>query len=93
MRRWPPGASRSLPVDAAGRVTVARPARTALQLANSETGVMQDLPQGLAVSDLTQAFGKLPLAFNWLGCEMALVSAHKLGGPKGVGALVLRPGS
>jgi cysteine desulfurase len=84
--------SGDLPVDAAGRVAVADPARTALQLANSETGVMQDLPPGLAVSDLTQAFGKVPLAFNWLGCDMGLVSAHKLGGPKGIGALVLRRG-
>lgn len=82
----------SLPVDRQGRVAVSDPARTALQLANSETGVMQDLPQGLAVSDLTQAFGKVPLAFNWLGCDMGLVSAHKLGGPKGIGALVVRQG-
>ena len=81
-----------LPVDGQGIVTVAAPARAALQLANSETGVVQDLPEGLAVSDLTQGFGKLPFAFNWLGCEMGLVSAHKLGGPKGVGALVLRRG-
>jgi cysteine desulfurase len=73
-------------------VEVADPGRTALQRANSETGVMQDLPQGLAVSDLTQAFGKVPFAFNWLGCDMGLVSAHKLGGPKGIGALVLRRG-
>ncbi len=82
----------SLSVDAAGRVTVAGPATAAVQLANSETGVVQSLPAGLAVSDLTQAFGKLPVAFNWLGVEMGLVSAHKLGGPKGVGALVLRRG-
>lgn len=82
----------SLPVDAAGRVAVSTPERTALQLANSETGILQDLPPGLAVSDLTQAFGKVPLAFNWLGCAMGLVSAHKLGGPKGVGALILRRG-
>lgn len=82
----------ALPVDAEGRVTVADPARSALQIANSETGVLQDLPEGLAVSDLTQGFGKLPLAFNWLGCDMGLISAHKLGGPKGVGALVLRRG-
>ena len=78
--------------DSEGRVDVPDPARSALQLANSETGILQDLPEGLAVSDLTQAFGKVPLAFNWLGCQMGLVSAHKLGGPKGVGALILRRG-
>jgi cysteine desulfurase len=82
----------SLPVDANGTVTMTDPARTALQLANSETGVVQDLPEGLAVSDLTQGFGKLPIAFNWLGVEMGLVSAHKLGGPKGIGALVVKRG-
>ncbi len=82
----------TLPVDHTGAVGTAIPARMALQLANSETGVVQTLPEGLAVSDLTQAFGKLPIAFNWLGCDMGLVSAHKLGGPKGIGALVLRQG-
>lgn len=81
-----------LPVDGQGRVTVADPEQAALQLANSETGVLQELPPGLALSDLTQAFGKLPFAFNWLGCDMGLISAHKLGGPKGIGALVVRQG-
>jgi cysteine desulfurase len=81
-----------LPVDADGRVSVDAAGQAALQLANSETGVMQDVPRGLALCDATQAFGKVPVAFNWLGCDMALVSAHKLGGPKGVGALVLRRG-
>ena len=81
-----------LAVDHLGRVTVLEPKSSTLQLANSETGVMQTLPQGLALTDLTQAFGKVPLAFNWLGADMAMVSAHKLGGPKGIGALVLRRG-
>lgn len=81
-----------LAVDGLGQVSVTDPGRSALQLANSETGVLQDLPQGLAVSDLTQAFGKVPLAFNWLGCDAGLVSAHKLRGPKGVGAVALRQG-
>ena len=81
-----------LSVDDAGRVLVPDPARSAVQLANSETGIVQELPSGLAVSDLTQGFGKLPISFNWLGCDMGLVSAHKLGGPKGIGALVLRRG-
>lgn len=84
--------SGTLPVDAAGRVTVNESGHTALQLANSETGVMQVLPEGVAVSDMTQAFGKVPVSFAWSGAQMALISAHKLGGPKGVGALVLRQG-
>jgi len=83
----------ALPVDGMGRVQVDDPGRSVLQLANSETGFVQDLPDGLAVSDMTQGFGKLPLAFNWSGAQMALVSAHKLGGPKGVGALVIRRGT
>ena len=82
-----------LPVDREGRVEVTEPGRATLQWANSETGVVQDLPEGLAVTDATQAFGKLPVAFNWSGAEMALLSAHKIGGPKGVGALVIRRGT
>ena len=81
-----------LPVSRGGAVSVADPARTALQLANSETGVIQDLPAGLAVADLTQAFGRLAFGFDWLGIDAGFVSAHKIGGPKGIGALVLRSG-
>ncbi|WP_353331497.1 cysteine desulfurase family protein [Phaeobacter sp. NW0010-22] len=90
VRAW---AVNGLPVNEQGLVTVSDPTRSVLQLANSETGVIQSLPQGIAVTDATQAFGKLPVAFNWCGAEMALVSAHKLGGPKGIGALVMRRGT
>lgn len=81
-----------LAVDGRGLVQVPEPGRAAVQMANSETGAMQDLPRGLAVADLTQAFGKVPLAFDWLGIDVGFVSAHKLGGPKGIGALVIRRG-
>jgi len=81
-----------LPVDARGRVQVTDPGRSVVQAANSETGIVQDLPEGLAVVDFTQAFGKLPVSFDWSRAQMGLISAHKLGGPKGVGALVLRRG-
>lgn len=80
----------SLPVAADGTVQAA--AGDVLQLANSETGVMQGLPDGLALSDMTQAFGKVPVAFDWSGVEMGLISAHKIGGPKGIGALILKRG-
>lgn len=90
VRAW---VTEGLPVDNQGQVTVSNPTKSCLQLANSETGILQSLPQGLAVTDATQAFGKVPLAFNWLGCEMALISAHKFGGPKGVGAVILKRGT
>ena len=82
-----------LAVGADGAIKIDDPAESCAQLANSETGVVQTLPDGVAVSDMTQAFGKLPVAFNWTGAQMALISAHKLGGPKGIGALVVKRGT
>lgn len=90
IRSW---ITEDLPASQSGQVDVSNPEQSTLQLANSETGIVQSLPNGLAVTDATQAFGKLPVAFNWLGARMALISAHKLGGPKGIGAVVMKRGT
>ena len=76
-----------------GRIVVDDPARSVVQLANSETGLMQTLPQGLAVSDITQGFGKVPFSFSSAGVQMVFLSAHKFGGPTGIGALIFPAGT
>jgi cysteine desulfurase len=72
-----------------------------LQLANNETGVVQDVgrlaerarQQGAEVfCDAVQAAGKLPLDLAALHVDAIAISGHKIGGPKGVGALVSRAG-
>lgn len=68
-------------------------------LANNETGVVFPLKEIAAMaheqgafvfSDLTQAPGKMMLDINELGIDLACISAHKMYGPKGIGALFLR---
>lgn len=81
-----------LNADAQGQVDLTHPVHSSLQAANSETGVLQALPKGLYLSDYVQAFGKVACAFDWADVNFALLSAHKVGGPKGVGALVLKQG-
>ena len=72
-------------------------------LVNNETGViapvarMAKLARARAASvriavDAVQAFGKLDCALSEVGADALFLSAHKLGGPKGAGALVLAPG-
>ncbi|MGV6839131.1 MAG: cysteine desulfurase family protein, partial [Planktomarina sp.] len=64
-----------------------------LQYANPETGVLQPSLDGVWFSDMTQAFGKVPVSFAWSGVTAACASAHKMGGPKGVGCLIVKRGT
>ena len=85
--------STKLSTDRNGMVDIDKPEHSALQVANSETGIIQNSVEGVWLSDMTQAFGKVPLAYNWYGCDCAMISAHKIGGPKGIGALILKRGT
>ena len=72
-------------------------ALVALMAANNETGTLHPLreiadavhaAEGIFLCDTTQAVGKLPLDLRSAGVDFATVSAHKVYGPKGAGALV-----
>ncbi|MGD0762946.1 MAG: cysteine desulfurase family protein [Roseiarcus sp.] len=74
-----------------------RPALLALQGANNETGVIQPVAEaaasvhdagGLVVCDAVQLAGRASLDIAALGADFLFLAAHKLGGPKGAGALV-----
>ena len=77
---------------------LARPTLVSVMLANNETGVVQDIARLAAEArasgawfhtDAVQALGKLELDFRALGVSAMTLSAHKIGGPLGAGALVL----
>lgn len=74
----------------------------ALMLANNETGVIQPVAEaaarlreagGLIHCDGVQGLGKMAISIAMLGVDYLALSAHKAGGPQGVGALWHRPGA
>jgi cysteine desulfurase len=107
----------TLPVDSDGLIDMAHlekrlmeladadgfaPVTVAVQLANSETGVIQpvravsqlaDRFRALMVCDAVAAFGKISVNLADLNADAIVISAHKFGGPKGVGAIILNGGT
>lgn len=78
-----------------------KPFLCALMWANNETGVLQPIEQvaqlthqygGFFLCDAVQVLGKMPIAFDQLDIDLLTLSAHKIGGPTGVGAFVFKKG-
>ena len=76
------------------------PALVCLMLANNETGTIQPVAEAAAICrahgallhvDAVQAAGRMAVDFSGLGADSMAISSHKLGGPTGVGALLLTP--
>lgn len=72
-----------------------------VMLANNETGIIQPLAEvtrlvyqhgGFVHCDASQAVGKIAFSVSDLNCDLVTLSAHKFGGPKGVGALLIKKG-
>ena len=89
------------PADVAGNITPDT-VIISIMCANNETGVIQPIQaiseiareKGIIFhTDAVQAFGKMPVHVDELGVDLMTISAHKIYGPKGVGALYIRKGT
>lgn len=73
-----------------------------IMMANNETGVLQPVEEVGRIakeadvwfhSDAVQAAGKVPIEVDWIGCDLLTITAHKIHGPQGIGALYVRRGT
>jgi cysteine desulfurase len=90
-----------LDLDALGAVLALRPAVVSVMWVNNETGVIQpvhDIASRCAAhevafhTDMVQVLGRVAATLNGTPIGMATISGHKLGAPKGIGALIVRKG-
>ncbi len=88
-------------LDALARMLAGSPALVCLMLANNETGTLQPVAAAAAICrqhgallhiDAVQAAGRIASDLAATGASSMALSSHKLGGPKGAGALLLSPG-
>ena len=95
----PVGGDGLLDLGALDAALARRPAIVSVMWVNNETGVRQPVEEiarrcaeagVLLHSDAVQAFGKVPVSLAGLTCTLLTISGHKIGAPKGIGALIVR---
>jgi cysteine desulfurase len=95
----PVDASGRLDMEALDAALVGRPAVVSVMWVNNEVGTVQPVTDIAARchaagtvfhTDAVQAFGKLPVSVRDLPCTLLTISGHKIGAPKGIGALIVR---
>lgn len=91
-------------LDALDTMLAQKPDLVSVMLVNNETGIIQPVaaivrmirrlsPHTLIHTDAVQALGRIPLDFSALQVDYMSLSAHKMGGPQGAGAVVMTPGT
>jgi cysteine desulfurase len=86
-------------MDTLDQALARKPAAVSVMWVNNETGVVQPVQEIAARcrdagcgfhTDAVQAFGKIPVSVRDLPCTLLTLSGHKIGAPKGIGALIIR---